>query len=336
MRTEIEAIASYLPGVAVTNAELARDYPEWSVERIAEKTGIEERHRAATEECASDLAFAAAQKLFASGVCAAEDVDFVLLCTQSPDYLLPTTACLLQDRLGIAKSAGALDFNLGCSGYVYGLGLAQGLIATGQASRVLLLTGETYSKFIEPGDRSSATIFGDAATATLLRAAAGADPRPVYVYGTDGAGGKHLILHRGGMRERGAALAGKASEENGFLYMNGPEIFHFALKVVPACVRELLAKSGLAMEEIDLFVLHQANRYMLDNLRVKLKIPEEKFFVAMADCGNTVSGTIPIALERAQTAGRLRTGDRVVLVGFGVGLSWGATLLTWPALGVLP
>lgn len=320
MRTEIQAIASYLPGAPVSNADLARDFPDWSIDRIAEKTGISERHLAAPEECASDMAVAAAQKLLVNGAVDAREIDFILLCTQSPDYLLPTTACLLQDRLGLPKCAGALDFNLGCSGYVYGLGLAQGLISTGQASCVLLLTAETYSKLIAPDDRSSVTIFGDAATATLLRGVSGTevDPRPIYVYGTDGSGAKHLIVRRGGMRGRGSTSTEESARADEYLYMNGPEIFHFALKVVPACVRELLEKAGRRLEEIDLFVLHQANRYMLDNLRAKLRIPEEKFFVSMADCGNTVSGTIPIALERAHAAGRLRIGDRVVLVGFGL------------------
>ena len=139
----IVAIESYLPGEPVENEELARSYPDWDLDRIAEKTGILRRHFSSTDECASDLAYAAAERLLAAGKVKREEIDYVLLCTQSPDYFLPTTACLLQDRLGIPKRAGALDFNLGCSGYIYGLGLAHGLISTGQASKVLLLTGET-------------------------------------------------------------------------------------------------------------------------------------------------------------------------------------------------
>ncbi len=333
MDAAIWALESHLPGVAISNEELAANYPEWDVPRIAQKTGILQRHLSAADECASDLAYAAAQKLFSRPTLDPGEIDYVLFCTQSPDYYLPTTACLLQERLGIPKSAGALDFNLGCSGYIYGLGLAQGLISTGQARRVLLLTGETYSKFIQPGDRSSATIFGDGGTATLLGAMDEQPPRHVarYVYGTDGSGAQHLIVRGGGMRARTGVIDADGSSP--FLYMNGPEVFHFALKVVPACVAQLLEKAGKRLEDIDLFIFHQANRYMLDSLRTKLKIPEEKFYVSLASCGNTVSGTIPIALEGALAAGRLKPEQSIMLVGFGVGLSWGATLLSWPFLG---
>lgn len=338
--TAILGIESYLPGDPVSNADLATDFPEWRIDRIAEKTGIHQRHLAASDQCASDLAFVAAQRLFATGICQPSEIDFVLLCTQSPDYFLPTTACLLQQRLGIPRHAGALDFNLGCSGYIYGLGLAQGLISTRQASRVLLLTAETYSKFLEPGDRSSVTIFGDAATATLLGAVSDAtqDLQATYVYGTDGSGADHLIVRNGAMRQRASPTLAEKEGEPSFdhLWMNGPEIFHFALKVVPACVRDVLEKAAMRMEDVDLFVFHQANRYMLDNLRSKLDIPKEKFFLSFASCGNTVSGTIPIALQNAHAEGRLQPGQTVLLVGFGVGLSWGATLLSWPLLGTPP
>src|SRR3974390_2465738 len=183
----ISAIEYFLPEKTVSTADLSAEFPDWSVEKIDSKTGIRDRHVVAADECSSDLAFAAAQELFQSGACRPEQMDFVLLCTQSPDYFLPTTACLLQDRLGIPTTAGALDFNLGCSGYVYGLGLAEGLISTGQASSVLLITAETYSKFIHPKDKSVRTIFGDAAAVTLLKAADSQTPSlGPFVYGTDG------------------------------------------------------------------------------------------------------------------------------------------------------
>ena len=338
MNAAILAIESHLPGDPVTNEELARDYPEWSVSRIAAKTGIHRRHLAATDECASDLAFLAAQKLFATGACAPADIDYLLLCTQSPDYLLPTTACLLQHRLGLRKQSGALDFNLGCSGYIYGLGLAQGLISTGQAANILLLTADTYSKYIEPGDRSSATIFGDGATATLIVALPDAPDTPphqaAYIYGTDGAGANHLIVRDGAMRSHcSPAPPAGAGPRPATLAMNGPEVFNFALKTVPASVRDLLAKTRTRLDDVDLFVFHQANRYMLHHLRLRLGIPEEKFYLHLESCGNTVSGTIPLALEAALAAGKLHPGQTVLLAGFGVGLSWATTLLTWPLLG---
>ena len=168
MHASISAIEYYLPEKTVSTEELAAEFPAWTVAKIDEKTGIRDRHIAATGECSSDLAVAAARKLFESGACQPGEIDFLLFCTQSPDHFLPTTACLIQDRLGIPTTAGALDFNLGCSGFVYGIGLAEGLISSGQASRVLLLTAETYSKFLSAGDRSVRTIFGDAGAATLL------------------------------------------------------------------------------------------------------------------------------------------------------------------------
>jgi 3-oxoacyl-[acyl-carrier-protein] synthase-3 len=247
----------------------------------------------------------------------------------------------VQHRLGIPTNAGALDFNLGCSGFVYGLGLAQGLIQTGQASRLLLVTAETYTKYIHPRDRSVRTLFGDAAAATLLTAAAGASElRSSYVFGTDGSGANNLIVPAGGLRQRctpataevhrdGAGSARNA--EN--LFMDGAEIFNFTLRTIPACIAQLLDRSGKALEQVDLFVFHQANQYMLDHLRGKLKIPREKFYLWLESCGNTVSSTIPIALKHAISDGRLRPGQTVMLVGFGVGYSWGATLLEWPTLG---
>ncbi|MBV9267418.1 MAG: ketoacyl-ACP synthase III [Acidobacteriaceae bacterium] len=333
----IAAIEYYLPEKVVSTANLSTEFPEWSVEKIDDKTGIHERHIAAENECSSDLAVAAAQKLFESGACRPEEIDYVLLCTQSPDYFLPTTACLVQDRLGIPTSAGALDFNLGCSGYVYGLGLAEGLIASGQARKVLLLTAETYSKFLHPRDKSVRTIFGDAAAATLLTAIESEQPlMGPFVYGTDGQGAPNLIVRTGAMRQARTAetavekedeSANVRSDDN--LFMDGAEIFNFTIGAVPKSVSALLERAGLSLDQVDLFVFHQANKYMLEHLRKRIKIPADKFQVSMAHCGNTVSSTLPIALKHAQAAGRLKEGSTVMLVGFGVGYSWGATLLRW-------
>jgi 3-oxoacyl-[acyl-carrier-protein] synthase-3 len=337
MQASISAIEYYLPARTVSTEDLAAAFPDWSVAKIDDKTGIRDRHIAAPDECASDLAVAAARKLFASGACRPEDIDFVLLCTQSPDYFLPTTACLIQDRLGIPTTAGALDFNLGCSGFIYGLGLAQGLIVSGQASKVLLLTAETYSKFMHPGDRSVRTIFGDAAAATLIEGRDEARPSiGPFVYGTDGRGAPNLIVPTGGMRRpRTPETAVSVQDETGSahsqdsLFMNGAEIFTFTLEAVPKSVAAVLKKAGLAAADIDLYVFHQANRYMLEHLRKRLKIPPEKFQLSMAHCGNTVSSTIPIALKHAVEEGKISPGTVLMLVGFGVGYSWGATILRW-------
>lgn len=343
IRASIRAIEYHLPAGRLTNADLAEQFPEWSVDKIEEKTGIVERRIAAAGECSSDLAVAAARKLFASDAWQAEDIDYLLLCTQSADYFLPTTACLVQDCLGLRKNCGALDFNLGCSGFVYGLGLAKGLIETGQARTVLLIMAETYSKFIHPRDKTVRTLFGDAASATLIQRTetAGADEMiGPFVYGTDGSGARNLMVATGGMRQRAPlGSAGEEVDEDGnirapdYLFMNGPEIFSFTLRAVPQSVNALLDRSGKRLDEIDLFVFHQANQYMLEHLRKKLKIPPERFCIAMRNCGNTVSSTIPIALREALDEGRLLPGHLVMLVGFGVGYSWGAAFIRWGGNG---
>jgi 3-oxoacyl-[acyl-carrier-protein] synthase-3 len=344
MQATIAAIQYYLPEQALTNDDLAADFPDWPAAKIEEKTGIRERRIARSDECASDLAIHAAKRLFASGACKPEEIDYLLLCTQSPDYFLPTTACTLQPLLGLSQGCGALDFNLGCSGFVYGLGLAKGLIETGQARNVLLITAETYSKFINPRDKSVRTIFGDAAAATLIRATGGFGPDsdPLigpFVFGTDGTGAANLIVPAGGLRQRPSSeTAHEVPAESGNwrspenLYMNGAEIFAFTLKVVPRTVQKLLDRSGKTLSDIEFFIFHQANEYMLSHLRQKLGIPSDKFYQDMRSCGNTVSSTIPIALREAALTGQLRRGATVMLVGFGVGYSWAAALVRWGTL----
>jgi len=340
MDAYICAIEYYLPQDILTNNDLVVEYPEWTVDKIEEKTGIHSRRICDEKECASDLALKAAEKLFETGICSPSDIDYLLFCTQSPDHFLPTSACLLQDRLNIPKASGALDFNLGCSGFIYGLGLAKGLIETDQAKNILLLTADTYSKYINKGDKSVRTLFGDAATATLLkRKETGNQAKPIigpFVYGTDGGGGKNLIVPAGGAREclsKDSSIAEKDTDGNirsrNNLYMNGAEIFTFTLKSVPKAVQDILSVSNKTIDDIDLFVFHQANKFMLEHLRKKIKVPKEKFFLSFSEYGNTVSSTIPIALKDAQLQGALKQDDLVMLVGFGVGYSWGATLVRW-------
>lgn len=333
----IAAIEYILPDGTLTNEDLVKEYPSWSVDKIFSKTGIAQRHIAASGETSADLAERAGRALLASGAISASDIDFLILCTQSPDYFLPATACVLQARLGLPKSCGAFDFNQGCSGYIYGLGIAKGLIESGQAQNVLLLTAETYSKFIHPGDKSVRTLFGDAAAATLVSAEeANKEYLSSFVYGTDGAGAEHLIVPGGGMRmprtpemeiEYADESENRRSRMN--LYMNGPAIFEFSMQSVPALVNEVLEKGGLSLDQIDVFALHQANRFMLDSLQRRICAPSEKFLRAFESCGNTVSSTIPIALKEAHKAGKLQRGQKLLLIGFGVGLSWAGCLACW-------
>lgn len=337
LRARIAAIATHLPEQQLTNSDLALVYEGWSEAKILQKTGIDSRRIAAPDELSSDLSVAAAKKLFAQGVVSPSDIDFILFCTQSPDYFLPTTACLIQDRLGVPTESGALDFNLGCSGFVYGLGLAKGLVETGQARNVLLLTGETYSKFIHPDDRSVRTLFGDAAAATLVRAeSSSTEHLGPFCYGTDGRGGENLIVPAGGLREPLTPDSGEAiTDDNGNtrnrenLFMNGPEIFRFASETVPTALTTILAKAALDAGDVDQYVFHQANEYMLGHLRKKCGIPADRFPIHIRDCGNTVSATIPLAMERCLQDGTIKEGDTVVVVGFGVGYSWASAIVRW-------
>lgn len=332
MKAYIKAISYYLPERIVTNEELVADFPEWTVEKIADKVGVNQRHVAAESETASDMAVFAAEKLFADNPdIRREDIDFILLCTQSPDYILPSSACIIQNKLGIPVRCGAFDFNLGCSGYVYGLAIAKGLIYGEIAKNILLLTAETYNKYLHPKDKGNRTIFGDGATATIVSTEGFAEILN-FALGTNGAGAENLIVKTGASR-----CPEKADEivfdENGnprcsdYLYMNGAEIFSFTQKNVPVVVGQTLEKNGLSIDEIDCFVFHQANNYMLNFLRKKIKIPQEKFVVNMADVGNTVSNSIPLVL--ADETSSIPSVGYVLICGFGVGYSWGGTILKY-------
>lgn len=332
----IEKIAFFLPDDTLTNEQISRHFPEWSVEKISAKTGVMNRHVAGSKQFVSDMTAAAARKLFEESPHLVEEISYVILCTQSPDFFLPTTACLVQDSLGLPTNIGAIDVNQGCSGYVYSIGLAKALIENGQAKKVLVLTGDTYTKLLNSGDKSVRTIFGDAATATVVGSRPGEqDSIRGITYGTDGSGAGNLIVPRGGLRGAEAVFPRSSSSARGLepgqfdLYMDGPAIFNFTLSVVPEMVENILKESGLDFEDIDLFVVHQANAFMLEHLRQKIGIPPEKFPMYLSDTGNTVSSTIPIALHEAERDGRLTRGMRVMVMGFGVGLSWAGMALTW-------
>jgi 3-oxoacyl-[acyl-carrier-protein] synthase-3 len=329
----IKAISYYFPETYLDNETIALNNPEWSIEKIASKTGIYKRPIAPDGVLASDLAFMAAENLFIKYNIDKESVDFLLFCTQSPDYFLPTTACLLQEKLGLKTTTGALDFNLGCSGYIYGLSLAKGLICSNIASNVLLLTGETYSKFIHPKDKGSRTIFGDAASATIVSSEKGFCEIMNFCLGTDGRGAENLIIKNGALRNRATGeddileSDGNFLRNNSYLYMNGSEIFKFATEAVPMLVRATLEKHDLRIADIDLFIFHQANKYILNFLRKILGIDENKFYINIANIGNTVSASIPIAIKNAIDDGKIKGNDKVLVAGFGVGYSYGATIL---------
>ena len=331
MNAYIKAVSYYLPERTVTNEELLREFPEWSVDKVAAKVGVDSRHLAADDETAGDMAERAARNLFREYNILPEEIDFLLLCTQSPDYFLPSTACMLQHRLGIPTSAGAFDYDLGCSGCVYGLAIAKGLIAAGVAHNVLLLTAETYNKYLHPSDKSNRSIFGDGAAACLI-STEGFVRIGGFALGTDGSGAERLIVKTGASRHKRQTGLSVTDEEghtwhDDYLYMNGGAIFNFTLDVVPTMVDQILEKHNMCKDDIDYYVFHQANKFMLNTIRKVCGIPKEKFYVNLSQTGNTVSSTVFIALKECLQSGKIQKGMKVMIAGFGVGLSWGGTVL---------
>lgn len=332
MSSYIRSISYYLPGEIVTNNDLCAAFPQLKAGEIFRLTGVNKRHISSPGQIASDLAYESAEAFFNEHPVDRQEIDFLLFCSEGLDYKAPATACVLQHRLGLSKKCGAIDIPLGCTGFVYGLSLAKALIESRQAGNVLLLTADTPSKAIHPQDHELRLIFGDAGAATLISAGSKGSIGS-FVFGTDGSGAQNLMVRESGLRypitkEWLEKYADAGGLPFGRMEMKGEEIFIFALKVVPAMVSELLEKAGLTMNDIDLFVFHQANGYLLEILRKKLKIPQEKFVVQMENWGNTVSASIPIALYETVKSGRAKKGDRILLAGFGIGYSWAGTIIT--------
>ena len=318
----IGPIAIHLPEKIEDNAFLEAENPSWDMKVIGSKTGIYSRHIAAPNECSSDLGEQAAIKLFESNDIDPESIDFLLLCTQTPDYALPTTACVLQNRLGMRTDSGALDFNLGCSGFVYGLAMADGLIRTGSAQRILLITAETYTKLIHPTDRTLRTIFGDGAAATLIEA----NSQPSmwgYRYGTDGSGADTLLAHCGGFRAKDDAITPRHRKRwPSDLYMDGPSLLSFTVGKIPDTIKNILNTANTTEEQIEYYLFHQATFKLLDQLRQALNLEPEKLPIRLEHIGNIVSCTLPILIQQMRESGELTQQQKNLLVGFGVGWSW--------------
>ena len=318
----IGPIGIYLPERVESNELLRQQNPDWEMELIESKTGIAARHIAAADQCASDLGVAAAENLFREHGVDRDSIDFLLFCTQSPDYPLPTTACLVQDRLGLRQSIGALDFNLGCSGFVYGLAVADGLIRSGAANKILLITAETYSKYIDKADRSLRTIFGDGAAATLIESSSVPSLRS-FRFGTDGSGANTLLVNEGGARDAEHAIQPKRRRRwESQLYMDGPSLITFGQQEIPKLVNDVLGDAHMEHEDVELYLMHQATRKMLDILRTQIDCEEDQLPVCLENYGNTVSATLPILIHDLRRQGRLRRKMQTVMAGFGVGLSW--------------
>lgn len=327
----IKGISFYLPEKVMTNEDLLLEFPEWSVDKIANKVGVNSRHLAGENETAGDMAEKAARKLFKEYDINPKDIDFIILCTQSPDHFLPSTACILQDRLGIPTSSGAFDYNLGCSGCIYGMAMANSFVNSGLAKNVLLLTAETYQKYLHPSDKSNRSIFGDGAAACLV-SNEGIAEFGEFCLGTDGSGAENLILKTGAARCK-QVTGIMVEDEDGhprfddYLYMNGSAIFNFTLEVVPLLIKDILVKNQMMKDDVDYFIFHQANKFMLNTIRKICMLPKDKFYIHLEETGNTVSSTVMIGLKQCIEAGTIISGMKVMITGFGVGLSWGGTIL---------
>lgn len=313
----IEAIEYYLPERTITNDFLSRECGIDS-DFLENKIGISTRHIAHPAETPSDMAVAAAEKLISHHKIDRDDIGLLMICTQNPDYRLPTTACIVQHRLRLNTGCIAFDINLGCSGFTYGLCIAGNFIKTGTVEKALIVMVDQYSKTIDYSDKNTAALFGDASSAILLSQAEHGYGVIDQVLGTDGSGAENLILRN--------SAAVRDPDKGGYLYMNGRKILEFSMSAVPDCVKRLLKKNKLGVKDVKHFIFHQANEYMLRKIQKSLGIPDEKMIIDVKDYGNTVSSTIPIALKNLQKRRPLQKGDLLVFVGFGVGYSWGSVL----------
>ena len=324
----IKKIATYLPEAIELNENLGD-------ERFISKLGIKERHLASNEESAGDLAFKAAENLFADQKIDRNEIDFIILCTQHPDYSMPTTACQLQDRLNLNKNIGALDYNLGCSGYVYGLALVKGLIETNLAKNVLLLTSSIYNKYINVNDRAIRPLFGDGATATLITAVESDQPFiDHFIFGTDGSRFENIYIPVGGSRNQPRynpevlETDDQGNKRSNYeVHMDGAAVTYFTLRTVPKIVDEVLKKSDLKREDIDYYIFHQANKFVMQHVQKKCGLENLNFYNDIEDIGNTVSGTLPFGIIKTIKKISPQNLRRVMLAGFGVGLSWSGCLV---------
>ena len=332
MNAKILDVDYHLPSTVLTNDMLEKARPEWDVAQVFERTGVRVRHLASEGETALDLAAIACDSLFKRQ--SKEDIDAILFCTQTPDYVMPPNACVLHDRLGLAESVIAFDFNLACSGFVYGLGIAQGYIRAGIVKKLLLVNADTYSHLINEGDRSSRTLFSDAASATLIGAGEDSEGLLDAMFATGGKKHGSFIVPAGGHRSpKNASTCVVSLDKSGNaktdedIHMDGMGILVFVNSKVPTQIRALLSRNDLSVEDVDWFIFHQASKVALDSLARLLRLPEQKVLRTLEETGNTVSASIPIVLKRSLDSGAIQNGDTVLMSGFGVGLSWASAIV---------
>lgn len=341
----VSGIASVVPS-GVKHIEDEADilgYSDLQVSRLKRDIGIHKRHITLKDECASDLCEHAANFLISELGYDPFTIDCLLMVTQTPDYFQPATSCVLQERLGLSNNCAAFDINLGCSGYIYGLWVSSMMVSSGSCKRVLMLAGDTLSCCVSPYDRASAPLFGDAGSATLVEN--GSNDRSItFALHSDGKGYEHLIIPAGAFRKRSSAETSRIIErENGnarseeHLYMNGAEIFTFSIREVPLLIEEVLSAADWFKQEVDYFIFHQANKFIIQNIVRKLKVPIEKApYNVFEKYGNQSSASIPVTICENLSSAVSGKPIKVVLAGFGTGLSWAAAALSFDSLKCYP
>lgn len=321
-KARITALGTYVPEKILTNGDLER-LVETSDEWIVQRTGIKERHIAAEDEFTSHLCIRAAERLRDTYQITLDDVDFIIAATTTPDFSFPTVSCRVQQHFGMER-AGAIDLNATCAGFAYALHLANGMISSGLHRKILVVAGETMSKITDYTDRSTCILFGDGAGAVLVEADPELPGFETFILGTNGAGGIHV--YRSGLADQ---MDGQTLEGKGKIVQNGREVFKWAVRTVTAGIEQLLEQAELTRDDIDWFVPHSANLRMIESICEKADLPLAKTLQSVQDRGNTSSASIPLALQAGVDTGRLKFGDRVLLYGFGSGLTHAGLILRW-------
>ncbi|MFZ5651235.1 MAG: beta-ketoacyl-ACP synthase III [Bacillota bacterium] len=325
IRAGILGLGSYVPEKILTNSEL-EEMVDTSDQWILTRTGIRERRIAAPDEATSDLALEAAKKALADAHIGPGDLDLIIVATNTPDCLLPATACIVQDRLG-AHRAGAFDLLAGCTGFIYALSVGVQYIVSGCYRHVLVIGAETLSRIVDWEDRNTCVLFGDGAGAAVIGTVPGGYGIMHTKLGSDGSGGQHLYLPAGGSRlpATGETVGGKLH----FVRMNGREVFKFAVRTCGDGSMEVLQEAGLSLGDLDFLIPHQANIRIIESAAKRLELPMEKVLVNVDRYGNTSTASIPLALEEAVSQGRIKDGDNILMTGFGAGLTWAVALMRW-------
>ena len=330
----IKDIGLYFPEKVYTNELLQSDFPDLKVKELTRLTGVKQRHICAMDETSVDMGVKAAENLIEQNEIDSQSIDYLIFCSAGGDYITPASACVVHDKLGLKPECGAVDINQGCTGFIHGFSLANGLISASTAENVLLITSEAISKTVHQKDKGNRAIFGDAAAATLISKSEKKHLLSNCKFGTDGSKFDKIIIKHG--RER-FPLPEFAEEDfvdtlgtvrnNSKIYMNGSEVFSFSIEKAPILINDLLNEAALKIDDIDHFVFHQSNRIVPETIARKMKLPMEKVIFELENNGNTVSSSIPIALKNSLEKGVINRGDKIVFAAFGVGFSWGGFVL---------